>query len=333
MLSLTLFLSFFITIFLFNKYNKILSLKLNLIDIPNERKKHHKPVPLTGGIFFLILLFETVLILDFFRIENINIVTILFSFLIFGIGIVDDKIDINANLKLIYLIFIITIFLNFEENFQISFLKFSILNDEVNLGIYKTFFTILCILLLINAFNMSDGINGLFLCYSIISFIYLYTSYIEHNIYLLIIIVILIICFLFNIQNKFFLGDGGVFLISFLLSLELIQSYKSSFSNIKVVDEIFLILMFPGLDMLRLFCQRIKNKRNPFRADNNHLHHLLLKITNNKISLLLCLCLHTIPILIFKLEILNILNSIILGLGIYIITLTFLFTQKNFNEE
>ena len=36
-------------------------------------------------------------------------------------------------------------------------------------------------------------------------------------------------------------------------------------------------MIIPGLDMLRLYIQRIYNKKNPFKADLNHLHHLLLK--------------------------------------------------------
>ena len=32
----------------------------------------------------------------------------------------------------------------------------------------------------------------------------------------------------------------------------------------------------PGLDMLRVFFKRVLNKKNPFKADSNHLHHLLL---------------------------------------------------------
>ena len=42
------------------------------------------------------------------------------------------------------------------------------------------------------------------------------------------------------------------------------------------VDTIFIIMMIPGIDMLRMFIIRVINKKNPFRPDKNHLHHLLL---------------------------------------------------------
>ena len=36
-------------------------------------------------------------------------------------------------------------------------------------------------------------------------------------------------------------------------------------------------MFLPGVDMLRLFFERIANKRNPFKADMFHLHHLMMK--------------------------------------------------------
>ncbi len=47
-------------------------------------------------------------------------------------------------------------------------------------------------------------------------------------------------------------------------------------NNLNSVDEIFLLLMIPGLDMLRLFIERLLQKKNPLKPDRNHFHHLLL---------------------------------------------------------
>ena len=53
------------------------------------------------------------------------------------------------------------------------------------------------------------------------------------------------------------MGDSGVFLLSSIFSLLLIKAYKSDLSNIKSIEEIFILLMIPGLDMFRLFIERI----------------------------------------------------------------------------
>ena len=75
-------------------------------------------------------------------------------------------------------------------------------------------------------------------------------------------------------QNKSFLGDSGCFLISFIIGSFSIISYNSN--DIQYSDTIFLLMMIPGIDMLRLFFERISKKKSPFIADRKHLHHLLL---------------------------------------------------------
>ena len=36
-------------------------------------------------------------------------------------------------------------------------------------------------------------------------------------------------------------------------------------------------MCLPGIDMFRLFLVRIKNRKNPFKGDLNHFHHIILK--------------------------------------------------------
>ena len=72
------------------------------------------------------------------------------------------------------------------------------------------------------------------------------------------------------------MGDLGVFL-TLLFSFQLINSYHSPQNSINSVEEIFILLMLPGIDMFRLFIERLINKQNPFKPDRNHFHHLLQK--------------------------------------------------------
>ena len=61
--------------------------------------------------------------------------------------------------------------------------------------------------------------------------------------------------------------------ISFLISIFIINFYNNSLIK---ADQIFLLMMIPGIDMLRLFIMRIGKKKNPFSGDQNHFHHRLL---------------------------------------------------------
>ena len=142
---------------------------------------------------------------------------------------------------------------------------------------------------------MYDGINGQSGLYSIIIFLFL----IYKNQFVLLSILV-IICFVFflynNFKNKIFLGDAGSLTISFLFSILIINYYQKS--NIFFCEEIFILMMMPGLDMMRLFIQRILKNQNPLKADNNHLHHLLLKKYSLNITIAINFFLMVIPVLL-----------------------------------
>jgi UDP-GlcNAc:undecaprenyl-phosphate GlcNAc-1-phosphate transferase len=71
-----------------------------------------------------------------------------------------------------------------------------------------------------------------------------------------------------------FLGDSGTMLLSFILSYFFIKS--ANVSGILYSDEIFLIMMIPGFELLRLAITRILKKKHPFKPDNNHIHHYMM---------------------------------------------------------
>ena len=79
-------------------------------------------------------------------------------------------------------------------------------------------------------------------------------------------------------KKKVFLGDGGSLLLGTLVSIYVFyilgEDYK--LNNNKVLFSI-LILIYPLLDLLRVFIIRIKNRKSPFSADQNHIHHILHK--------------------------------------------------------
>ena len=155
--------------------------------------------------------------------------------------------------------------------------------------IYSYIFTVLCIVIFINAFNMYDGINCQSIIFTLIFFLYLILKY-EIN-YLFVSLVIASIFFInSNYQGKLFLGNNGTILIGSLISIVSITLYNNNISL--EVDTIFILMMIPGFDMLRLFYERSIKGSLPFKGDRNHIHHLLIKkysliITNAILSLLI----------------------------------------------
>ena len=268
----------------------------NLYDLPNERKIHDKPIPLVGGLIILLIILICWILLILFNFINLhNSIIFTTSLSIITIfGVIDDKIELNPNLKLFFFILFFIIFFIVNNYLVLNNLRFSSFSNEINLGYFGFLFTIFCSLLLINAINMSDGINGLSALIQIIIFSFLiYYNFNDQNLtnnnsnfsyyfsnFALFYIIILFIFLIFNLNEKVFLGDAGTFLISFILINSLLMNYK--FLNFFYPENIIMLLWIPGLDMLRVFLLRLKKKSNPFYPDKNHFHHILKKIYNNK---------------------------------------------------
>jgi hypothetical protein len=77
----------------------------------------------------------------------------------------------------------------------------------------------------------------------------------------------------FNRLNKIFLGDNGCLLLSYIIAYFLIDL----FNNNKIIysDTILILLLIPGLEVLRLSFERIKNNKSILNADRRHIHHII----------------------------------------------------------
>ncbi len=302
--------------FIFLLSNKIAKL-LNLYDYPdNKRKIHSKPILIVGGIFFYnIILFYFSYILIFnefnffsnFAIDRKDFLILLIAVsLSFFVGILDDKKNLNPYIKLfsMFIIFLICLFYQ-SDLYQVRRLN-SFFGYDIYFDTYSIFFTSFCFVVLLNATNMSDGINSLtsniFLIW--ISFITIFLPsnnfYFFINIYL---IFSLILFSILNYRNKCFLGDSGCFVLVCYLSFVTVFVYNNhltySQKNYLNLESIFLLFFIPGIDMLRLFLKRIYMGKNPFKADKNHLHHKLLSCFGNFKSLIIYNSMIIVPWLLY----------------------------------
>jgi UDP-GlcNAc:undecaprenyl-phosphate GlcNAc-1-phosphate transferase len=287
-------------------FHRKIDLIINTYDRPDGKRKLHKySVPSTGGfIVFINLIFFT--FLDFFLNKKIFFFDELFYYnriyfsFIFGsvsfffLGLLDDKKSISADIKLVIQILIIFITLLLDPNLKIELLKVSFLDNDFKLYEFSVIFTIISFLLFINAFNMFDGINGQSGFYIVINLLIFYL--LSNQIIFLLLIFVMTIFLYRNIRNKIFLGNSGSYFISFFISFYFIKFYN--FGLIKETDFIFLIMLVPGIDMLRLFFLRIYKGLSPFKPDRNHIHHILLKKFNYTQSILILLSLICFPLII-----------------------------------
>ena len=326
-----LFVAFIILNFLLFKQNNLIAKKIKLFDYPdNLRKIHLKRVAITGGLFIfinLVALFFVVKIepfnsIDFFSEYKRQIVSFLFLIIsLFVIGLYDDKYDLNAFKKLFFSAAVIFICLLIDENLVIKELKFYTANYSIKLFNLSIPFTLLSILLFVNAVNMFDGIDLQVSIYVSLIFLYLIFNF-EIN-FLILLIPVMIFVIFFNFKKKLFLGDSGTNVLAGLLSFIIINEYNNGFSEI-YCEEIFLLMLLPGIDMLRLFIIRILRGKNPFSSDNKHLHHLYLKKFSLNFTIFLIQLHIFLPILLFKFNIINISILIIFSILIYLSSLFYL---------
>lgn len=309
-----------------------------LIDKPDfKRKIHARDTPLVGALP-LAILFIIFLSVDLFvNLFDTNVQRILIiSLCFFAIGAIDDKINLSSYQKIILLTLVIFFLLPSKSLLIIDKIFFYDTSSFYYLENFSFFFTILCILCLVNAINLSDGINGLAAGIVFLSIFYILILF-ENNFnnYLIIILMNMAIAIFLIYRGKFFLGDSGSLFLSSFLSLIIIyyiNSYwedsflKNSWArDIKVGSEhIFIILMIPGFDMLRLFFYRIVKKRDPLSPDNEHLHHYLIKMYGLNKALIFYFTIMNVPIIISLYTELSKQFIIIFFLFIYLIILFFL---------
>jgi UDP-GlcNAc:undecaprenyl-phosphate GlcNAc-1-phosphate transferase len=259
--------------------------KIKLIDDPKSevRKIHKKPISQIGGIWLMLNLFIIYFFSkNFFEIkifdESIHDlknfgslwIGLVFFFLI---GLIDDKFKIKTSIKSLLLLFSVVFVLLIDNYLILNTINLSFLDKSFSLGNLSFFFTVLSVLLFINATNLYDGIDLQLGFYSL--FLIGYFIFIKLSFYFFLPILIFITFYLIlNYKKLLFLGDNGSYVIGFLFSYLFIKSYN--YEVIEYADQIFLIMILPGVDMLRLFTIRIFSKKNPFYPDQNHIHHLLL---------------------------------------------------------
>ena len=302
---------YILLLFLINSFfifkNKSISEYFQLYDHPDfKRKIHKKKTSCIGGFYLfanLVLLvfynffnLNTLIPSEYFQNENTNFFFFSISFLaIFLIGIYDDKYGIKPNKKLILFVLIILFLILADRDLAVQNLRFSFTESIYDISDYSKFFTIFCIIVFMNAFNMYDGSNFQASSISIVIMVYLFLMSTSFDYLSFTLIISLIFFSILNLKNKLFLGDNGSLILSFLISYSVIKFYNQK--NILYADEICLLLLMPVIDLLRLFITRISSGKSPFLSDKNHLHHLFLERFSYNQTIILLLALYLLPII------------------------------------
>ncbi len=262
----------------------------HLFDVPDERKHHKRSVPTLGGMaIFAGLIFSITFWTD--QVQIVELQYIITSLLIlFFIGIKDDLVNLRAWKKLAGQIVAALILVHMADVKLTTFYgMFGIKDLPVWFSYIFSAFT--CVVIT-NAFNLIDGIDGLAGSLGIVGAFtfglwFHFLGMTQYTILCSALIGSLLGFLWFNkTPARIFMGDTGSMLIGFvmaILAMKFIESVRvlprdHAYKILSVPVFTCTILIIPLFDTLRVFIIRMAQGKSPFDPDRNHIHHILIDL-------------------------------------------------------
>lgn len=262
--------------------------KLGLMDIPCARKKHTGATPLVGGLAIYASVFICTMLFTQLQIELLSIITL--GGILTTIGTLDDKYGLSPKLRLIIQFFAGGL-LSYGASIQLQSL-----GNVIGMGMIQTGFlaiplTAIGIAALANAYNMTDGIDGLAASLGIVGFLSLIISLHEQltpaeikvlSFYALSLCTYLIFNFAIKplAPRKVFMGDAGSMFIGFSIGAFCIYFSQKTEYELAPTTVLWFVAV-PLYDMIATMIRRMRKGQSPFYPDRTHLHHLLMHLGLN----------------------------------------------------
>ncbi len=258
-------------------------IRLKKFDDFNHRTSHNTIATRTGGISIFTSLFLISLGHYIFKVELFDYSLFIPLGILFTIGVYDDLYQADFKIKFLMQLIVAKILID-QGHVITSLYGF--------LGIYEIpwiiaqLITASAFIIIVNAYNFIDGIDGLAISETIknLSFFLILLSSDSSFYYLVWILIFACLPFYFfnfREKKKVFLGDAGsLFLggVNIILLFHILNPAINinTENNVNKFVIIFALLFYPLLDLLRVVLIRLKKNKSPFTADQNHIHHWLI---------------------------------------------------------
>ncbi len=273
-----LILSFISTLFAIHKIIKLSNKYEFGLDLPGKRKIHKISVPRIGGVG---ILFGLIVVVFFLNTDKQVLSYFFASLIVFIVSLIDDIKGVKWLPKMAAICLAITVTI-FYGDIVIYNLGNIFGLGRLDLGIWSIPFTYFSVLGIVCAINLLDGLNGLAGGTSVIIFISLaFFSYItgKYNfMYISFAMIGGLLAFLrYNFpRGLIFLGDSGSNLVGFTIAIICVVVFQNNTSYEPMIP--VLLLGIPIFDTVRVMIRRMLKGRNPFSADKNHMHHVLVRM-------------------------------------------------------
>ena len=257
-------------------------LKKGLVDIPNDRKVHKKPIPRLGGVAIWLCTILTFIILVFVNWDypygNGLSGILVGGSIMFLLGLVDDLYDLSPKFKLVVQIGAALIAFLLGVRIEILFNPFG---GALHLGIFSLPITLIWLVGISNAMNFIDGVDGLAggvsaICAVTLAVVAIYTNQPISALLASILAGSMMGFLVFNFHPaRIFMGDSGALFSGFALAGLSVAGVLKSLTATMVLP--ILILVVPILDISFSVFRRLLKGSNPMKADAEHIHHKLLQ--------------------------------------------------------
>ena len=271
---------------------------------PNKRMSHTGEVPNIGGIDICLSFLMTYLLFEFSELREFQFILIGLVVILF-VGFADDILDLSPLIKILGEMLAGVALIVFAD-IRITHLHGFLTIEQIPpIASYLLSFFLLVVIT--NALNLIDGIDGLASGLGILYclFFAIWFQMVGEQSWAVLgysMIGALAVFFIYNVfggkRRKIFMGDSGSLLLGYLLTAFVFQFCELNAYHIPACSPLHAtaapaicvcVMTIPVFDTLRVMITRIKKKQSPFKADKNHVHHLLLKIGLNHIQTTLVL--------------------------------------------
>tara|TARA_B100001287_G_C22681114_1_gene530432 strand:+ start:1017 stop:2402 length:1386 start_codon:yes stop_codon:yes gene_type:complete len=220
--------------------------------------------------------------IDTINLSNFSISLYICALFIMIFMIFDDYLTIKPIYRLMFQFSIVSLMIAMSGEYlhQIG----NILGlGVIELGIFGIPFTIFCVVGLMNAFNMIDGLNGI--CASLALMPIMYVTFLGNFSYGLLVPIGSILGFLaYNLgylgkKRRVFLGDSGSNMLGFAVAFICIE-YSQNINHLSYINPVtaLWLVALPLIDCISVVVSRALKGIMPFRPGRDHLHHKLLDI-------------------------------------------------------
>lgn len=256
---------------------------LALVDKPGGRKTHRGNVPMIGGPCLLIGLSLGVLLGPFQALGAFAFLTSCSILVV--VGLLDDRFDLPPWSRLLAQAGAAILFVTVSGH-RVEELGSILGTGSINLASGASqLFTVFAMISAVNAFNMLDGIDGLAATLALLALGAMVTLSYEGNTAVAALGAVGIGAFaaflvsnlpLMNDRMRCFLGDSGSTLVGFVVVAVGILASQGEGRATAPVTVLWLVAL-PIYDVSWAVIRRLMRGQSPLQADEDHLHHLLLR--------------------------------------------------------